>query len=188
MKVGRLDGLRDDELFGEKLEEIIMMQETAYRSAERLKRAFSPLLLLLYGSCIASLCTTMMVLTIVSRKHFNENMNNKTEFSGKAGGGQLLVKMIVSVWYTFFLIFSFSMLGTELTEASSSIADAVYETCWYNRPVNEQRLLMIVMLRSQRGAYLTATKFFVVNRASFAMAIESAYSYFTILRQFFASH
>ncbi|XP_053698492.1 uncharacterized protein LOC128745441 [Sabethes cyaneus] len=88
------------------------------------------------------------------------------------GDRALLIKMIVLVCYIFFQIFSYSMLGTELTDASSSIAEAVYKSRWYDRPVTEQRLLLLIMLRSQRGAYLTASDFFVVDRASFAMVNE----------------
>ncbi|XP_055523143.1 odorant receptor 22c-like [Wyeomyia smithii] len=169
MKASRLDELLESEIFGEKLEEIVRMQDVAYRSAKQLKKVLSPLLLLLYGTCVVSLCMTMMVLTIAR------------------GDRQLLTNMIILVWYIFFQIFSYSVLGTELMNASTSVADAVYRIHWYKRRIAEQRLLLIVMMRSQRGASLTATDFFIVNRASFGMALRSAFSYFTVLRQFYAS-
>ncbi|XP_058839802.1 odorant receptor 22c-like [Topomyia yanbarensis] len=167
MQIVQLDEFQEAEQFQEKLSEIVQMQGVAYRSAKELKTTLSSLLLLLYGACMLILCMTMMVLTIAS------------------GDTDLLSKMGVIVYFIFFQIFSFSMLGTELMTACSAIADAIYDTNWYKRSVPEQRNIQFVLMRSQRMATLTAANFFGVNRATFAMTIRSAFSYFTVLRQFY---
>ncbi|XP_058839797.1 odorant receptor 22c-like [Topomyia yanbarensis] len=173
MQIIRLDEFHEAQQFHEKLIEIVLMQGVAYRSllqkCQRIKTALSALMLLLYGTCMCILCMTMMVIAIAS------------------GDTDLLSKMGVIVYFIFFQIFSYSMLGTELMTASSSIADAVYATHWYKRSIPEQRNLLFVLKRSQRMATLTAANLFGVSRATFTMTIRSAFSYFTVLWQFYGT-
>ncbi|XP_055523144.1 uncharacterized protein LOC129717303 [Wyeomyia smithii] len=168
MEVERLDEFhQDDQQFERELARIVSMQHVAYSSATGLKSALSGLLLLLYGGCIVVLCMTMMVLTIASEDQ------------------QLLLKMGVILYYILFQIFSYSMLGTELMATSASVAEAVYNSRWHLRSAVERRNLLFVLIRSQRMATLTAAEFFSISRATFAMTIRSAFSYFTVLRQFY---
>ncbi|XP_058460481.1 odorant receptor 49b-like [Malaya genurostris] len=169
VQFARLDEFREVHQFQEKLVEIVHMQRVAYRSVTGVNSAISGLLLVIYGACVLILCMTMMVLTIAS------------------GDTDLLSRMGIVLVYIFFEIFPYSMMGTELMTASTSIADEVYGTRWHVRPVSEQRSLLFVLSRSQRMAKLTAENFFVVSRATFATTLQSAFSYFTVLRQFYGT-
>lgn len=107
-----------------------------------------------------------------------------------------LLMMSVALQYNVFLIFTFSMLGTELTEAVSfeqstiwtrpaplmnmsvasfqslSVSDAVYSIRWYEKSPAERRLLLFVQMRAQKQAAITAAKFFYLTRASFATVCD----------------
>lgn len=94
--------------------------------------------------------------------------------------------MVFVLQYTVFLIFAFSMLGTELMEEvgtyqmcchgflslenvfqSASISTAIYNTHWYERPVAERRLLLFMQMRSNRVVAISAAKFFHLTRSTF---------------------
>ncbi|XP_021694420.1 odorant receptor Or2 isoform X2 [Aedes aegypti] len=97
----------------------------------------------------------------------------------------VIASMIFVLQYTIFLIFSFSMLGAEVMEESARVSDAVYNSNWYMRMPAERRLLWFMKLRSDRPVGITAVKFFFVNRSTFAEAMKTAFSFFTIMRRFY---
>lgn len=105
----------------------------------------------------------------------------------------IIAMMLFVTSYQMFLVFSFSMLGTELTEAvislnklctmtffeafpisqqSSAISEAIYQYGWTERTPSEQKLLMFVQMRSQRRVAITVWKFFALGRASFSVVFN----------------
>ncbi|XP_055616528.1 uncharacterized protein LOC129762347 [Toxorhynchites rutilus septentrionalis] len=167
MKLNRLDDFKETDLYRQKLVDIILLQEVGYRSTKRMERVLNGMLLMLYIGCIVCLCLIMMVLTIAK------------------GDRELLIQMTIVLLYNLLIVFSYSMLGTELMDASVSIANAAYTTRWYDRTIPIQKAILIIMTRSQNQVALTAGKLFLVNRASFAMALRDAYSYYTVLGKFY---
>ncbi|XP_039452707.1 odorant receptor 43a-like, partial [Culex pipiens pallens] len=166
-QISELDGIENKNKFQEKLSFIVEIHEVAFRSCRRLETALFALLGYLYTSCIVQICYLMFIFSII-----------RDDLS-------LLSMMGIAVQYNIFLIFAFSMLGTELIEASLSVADEVYNVRWYERSPEERRLLLSIQMRSQIEASMTAGKFFCVNRATFAMAMKTAFSYFTVIHQFY---
>ncbi|XP_058813419.1 putative odorant receptor 71a [Topomyia yanbarensis] len=166
MEIAQLDDCKDAEDFKEKLATIVHHHEVCYRAARVVERALHPVLAMLYCFCIFGMCNIMFIIYTVD--------------------DYLLIAMESFVLnYTTFLIFSFSMLGTELMESSLSVSEAIYNTQWYTRSVNEQRLLLFMQMRSQRVVAISAGKFFNITRATFAGAMQSAFSYFTIIQRFY---
>ncbi|XP_055523149.1 odorant receptor 43a-like [Wyeomyia smithii] len=166
LTLSQLDDCSDENTFNEKLASIVQVHEVCYRSARLLERALSPVMAILYCFCIFQTCVIMFIVTAVD--------------------DYLLIGMMIFVLnYTVFLIFSFSMLGTELTEKSLSISDAVYNMKWYERSTSQQRLLLLIQRRSQKACTISAGNFFLITRATFAGAMQSAFSYFTIMRRFY---
>lgn len=53
--------------------------------------------------------------------------------------------------------------------SSSSIAEGVYNSNWYNGQSTIKKQLLLVMLRAQRPQYLTALKFSNVSLMSFTL-------------------
>nr|DAA80394.1 TPA_exp: odorant receptor 53 [Aedes aegypti] len=129
-------------------------------------KVLSPLLALWYCACIAQTCYLLFFISMV-----NDVV--------------VVASMIFVLQYVVFLIFSFSMLGAELMEESARVSDAIYNTQWYNRMAAERRLLLFMKMRADRPVGITAAKFFYVNRSTFAEAMKSAFSFFTIMQQFY---
>ncbi|XP_058460493.1 uncharacterized protein LOC131436058 [Malaya genurostris] len=166
MEIAELDNCLDEEAFKEKLIRIVHKHEICFKASRLLERVLSPVLGLLYIFCIMQMCFLMLIMYTVD-DHLQIGM------------------MIFVLNYILFLIFSFSMLGTELIESSASVSDAIYSSLWYKRPAKQRYLLLFVQMRSQKIVAITAGKFFNITRATFAGALQSAFSYFTIMQSFY---
>nr|XP_029722549.1 odorant receptor 49b-like [Aedes albopictus] len=120
---------------------------------------------LLYCSCIFQTCYIMFVVSVIDDLF-------------------LLASMAFVLQYTVFLILSFSMLGTELMDASSSISNAIYNTKWYEWPAPQRRLVFFMLMRSDRVVAISVAKFFHLSRSTFGVAMKTAFSYFTLMQRF----
>ncbi|KAL9693842.1 hypothetical protein quinque_013127 [Culex quinquefasciatus] len=167
LKILELDDCSTPKQFQEQLSIVVEMHERAFKSTRLLEQAISAMMSFLYLSFITIMCSMLLVFTVIQPDL----------------GFQLM--MSVALQYNVFLIFTFSMLGTELTEASLSVSDAVYSIRWYEKSPAERRLLLFVQMRAQKQAAITAAKFFYLTRASFATAIKKTFSYFTVILQFY---
>ncbi|XP_062538318.1 odorant receptor 67c-like [Armigeres subalbatus] len=168
-EISRLNDYKSPEVFKEQLGAIVEVHEVCFRSARRLESVLSPVMALLYCSCIFQICYVMFVVSMVDDL-------------------VLIASMAFVLQYTVFLIFSFSMLGTELVEASASVSDAIYNTKWYGRAAADSRLLLLMLMRSNRVVAITAAKFFYLNRSTFGVTLKTAFSYFTLMRRVFGAN
>ncbi|XP_038104639.1 odorant receptor Or2 [Culex quinquefasciatus] len=167
MRIRCLDEFKETEKFHVELTNLIDVQELANRSARKMENFLSELVLYLFGVCICVLCAIMLVLSMSNVDH------------------QLLLSMGIALWYVLFQLFSYSMLGTALITASTSVAEAIYETKWYERINSEQRNILFVLMRSQKMVPLTVGKSLTVHRATFGAVLRSAFSYYSVLRQLY---
>ncbi|XP_062705827.1 putative odorant receptor 71a [Aedes albopictus] len=149
-EIGRLNECKNPVLFKLQLATIVELHEVCYRSARRLERVLSPAMALLYCSCIFQTCYIMFVVSVIDDLF-------------------LLASMAFVLQYTVFLILSFSMLGTELMDASSSISNAIYNTKWYEWPAPQRRLVFFMLMRSDRVVAISAAKFFHLSRSTFGV-------------------
>ncbi|XP_065080113.1 putative odorant receptor 85e [Ochlerotatus camptorhynchus] len=166
MEIARLNDYKDPVAFKEQLAVIAEVHEVCFRSARRLESVLSPVMALLYCSCIFQTCYLMFIVSVIDDLF-------------------LLASMVFLLQYTVFLIFAFSMLGTELMEESASISTAIYNTQWYERAAAERRLLLFMQMRSNRVVAISAAKFFYLTRSTFGRAMRTAFSFFTIMQQFY---
>ncbi|EAT37618.1 AAEL010410-PA [Aedes aegypti] len=166
LEIARLDQYTDPNQFTERLASIVSTHEVCFKCARCLENVLNPLLALWYCTCIVQTCYLLFVVSMI------DDM-------------VVIASMIFVLQYTIFLIFSFSMLGAELMEESARVSDAVYNSNWYMRMPAERRLLWFMKLRSDRPVGITAVKFFYVNRSTFAEAMKTAFSLFTIMRRFY---
>ncbi|XP_058118559.1 odorant receptor 49b-like [Anopheles ziemanni] len=148
------------------IENFVSLHDCTLRCASALEEILSGQMLFLYTSTIFSLCLLMTVISVA----FNDT--------------HLMICMLVVINYCMFQTFCFAMLGTELIEESSSVADAIFHSSWYTRSHLEQRDLAFVLFRAQRPVKLTAAKLFIVTRVSFAQVLKQAYTIFTLMSQF----
>ncbi|XP_023703723.2 odorant receptor coreceptor-like [Cryptotermes secundus] len=87
---------------------------------------------------------------------------------------------------------SYSMLETGLTcwfasrlsMQSEMVGEGVYNSVWYDKPIDVQHSLKFIIMRSQRPVALSIGPFGTLSMNLFATILNSAYSYFTVLTQF----
>lgn len=96
-EISRLDGFAKWDPFRDQFAKVANAHNVAFRCAQRLESVLSPVLAMLYCSCVFQTCYVLFVASVVEDP-------------------MVIASMIFILQYTTFLIFSFSMLGTELME------------------------------------------------------------------------
>lgn len=166
-----------------------------HRNALCLETVLSPVMFILYCTFVTKVCAMMLLVTIVWSSFLNQTITKKMMICNflQVDDFFIIAMMLFVTSYQMFLVFSFSMLGTELTEAvislnklctmtffeafpisqqSSAISEAIYQCGWTERTPSEQKLLMFVQMRSQRRVAITVWKFFALGRASFSVVFN----------------
>jgi hypothetical protein len=76
----------------------------------------------------------------------------------------------------------------QIIDSSEGIAEAIYEINWYEiKDLKLRKELLLIMMRSQNASKLTAGKFSVVCLESFKFMLNTAYSYFTLLKAVYST-
>ncbi|XP_038221992.1 odorant receptor 67c-like [Zerene cesonia] len=79
-------------------------------------------------------------------------------------------------------ILMISVFGENIMRESSKIGQSAYICKWYNMDQKSKKIILLLMLRSNKPQMLTAYKFSVISYQSFTKIISTSWSYFTILR------
>lgn len=69
------------------------------------------------------------------------------------------------------LNFTLCYYADKLTEEASGIADAMYNTDWYEMPAQQQKLLLLPICRSQKLIQLTGGGFYTYSLQNFARIV-----------------
>ncbi|KAF3054424.1 Odorant receptor 050 [Nylanderia fulva] len=77
--------------------------------------------------------------------------------------------------------FIFCFVGEYLSAKSKSIGDAVYESLWYNKTAAECRILLFVILRSQKRLTITAGNVVDLSLEGFTSVMKASASYMSVL-------
>ncbi|KAH0956626.1 OrV8 [Eciton burchellii] len=77
--------------------------------------------------------------------------------------------------------FVFCFAGEYLSTKSKSIGDAAYEAVWYDLSTNECRILLLVILRSQKRLTITAGKITDLTLEAFTTVMKASASYISLL-------
>ncbi|XP_011694612.1 PREDICTED: odorant receptor 82a-like [Wasmannia auropunctata] len=78
-------------------------------------------------------------------------------------------------------VFILCFAGEFLSAKSRSISDAVYETLWYDMPTTNSRILLFVILRSQKRLTITAGKVVDLTLEGFTSIMKASASYVSVL-------
>nr|CAD7263208.1 unnamed protein product [Timema shepardi] len=76
----------------------------------------------------------------------------------------------------------FCFYGTELTFQSTQMSDSIYSSEWYSCSGSVKKNVQIVLMRAQSPVVLTAGRFGVLSLQTFTKLVQTAYSYFAVLR------
>uniref|UniRef100_A0AAU6NDF5 Odorant receptor n=1 Tax=Mythimna loreyi TaxID=667449 RepID=A0AAU6NDF5_9NEOP len=90
---------------------------------------------------------------------------------------------LLTVLNAMITIFLLTLSGQFLCDTSSEIADAAYQSYWYESNEKVKKLILIIIIRAQRPSYLTALGFSELTLRSFSKIISSAWTYFSLLIQ-----
>ncbi|EFN78840.1 Putative odorant receptor 13a [Harpegnathos saltator] len=78
-------------------------------------------------------------------------------------------------------IFIICFAGEFLSAKSKSISDALYETLWYNMSPSDSRILLFMILRSQKRLTITAGKVIDLTLEGFTTIMKASASYVSVL-------
>ncbi|XP_018401474.1 PREDICTED: odorant receptor 4-like [Cyphomyrmex costatus] len=97
---------------------------------------------------------------------------------GKSG---LLIQSIVPYIAVTLEAFVFCFAGEYLSTKSKSISDAAYETLWYDLSTSECRILLLIIVRSQKRLTITAGKVMDLTLEGFTSVMKASASYMSVL-------
>ncbi|XP_011302250.1 odorant receptor 22c [Fopius arisanus] len=78
-------------------------------------------------------------------------------------------------------LFMECLLGQRLMDHSLSIQEHIGNAEWYYSSVKSQKMLSLLLMRSQLPCTLTAGKFLIMNLETFNLIVRTSASYFTVL-------
>ncbi|XP_072750037.1 odorant receptor 13a-like [Anoplolepis gracilipes] len=78
-------------------------------------------------------------------------------------------------------VFILCSAGEFLSAKSKSISDAVYNSLWYNMPPSNSRILLFIILRSQKRLTITAGKVVDLTLEGFTSIMKASASYVSVL-------
>ncbi|KAG5669908.1 hypothetical protein PVAND_000198 [Polypedilum vanderplanki] len=96
------------------------------------------------------------------------------------------VSMLIYVFYItsyFIMLFNYALCGNTLINASTKIQQTIYEFPWYQCDVKVRKMLLMMIIRSQRPVNLKVP-FFEVNLQTFSTILRVFSSFFTLAKTF----
>uniref|UniRef100_A0A2A4J2I8 Odorant receptor n=1 Tax=Heliothis virescens TaxID=7102 RepID=A0A2A4J2I8_HELVI len=100
------------------------------------------------------------------------------------GGLAETIANMLTVLNAVFTIFLLSLSGQFLCDTSSEVADAAYESYWYESDC-KVKLILFIIIRAQRPSHLSALGFSQLTLKSFSKIMSSAWTYFSLLIQMY---
>ncbi|XP_011694617.1 PREDICTED: odorant receptor 13a-like [Wasmannia auropunctata] len=95
------------------------------------------------------------------------------------------IRMLVKTLFFYIAItleaFIFCFAGEYLSNKSQTIGNAVYESVWYTLKPRDCRILLFVIMRSQRRLTITAGKFLDLSLEGFTNSLKASASYISVL-------
>ncbi|GAB1863033.1 Odorant receptor [Camponotus japonicus] len=128
--------------------------------------SFIALLQFVWNSFVSCCLGFMIVIS------FDMNMENK---SG------VFTQFIIPYLAVSAEAFIFCFAGEYLSTKSRSISDAAYETVWYDLSISECRILLFLILRSQKRLPITAGKIMDLTLESYTTVMKASASYISVL-------
>ncbi|XP_024879255.1 odorant receptor 22c-like isoform X2 [Temnothorax curvispinosus] len=93
----------------------------------------------------------------------------------------MLIQFIIPYLAVTIEAFVFCFAGEYLSTKSRAIGDAAYEAVWYDLSISECRILLFVILRSQKRLTITAGKIIDLTLEGFTTIMKASASYISVL-------
>ncbi|XP_045467047.1 odorant receptor 49b-like [Harmonia axyridis] len=98
-----------------------------------------------------------------------KNMLNSNNFLNYVYALSLLIQLFILYWY-----------GQKLLDENESISNAIYMSKWYCEDIKSQRLILLLMQRSQKPLGLMIGPIGIVQLEKFLMILKTVYTIFTV--------
>ncbi|XP_075985872.1 odorant receptor 67c-like [Anticarsia gemmatalis] len=72
--------------------------------------------------------------------------------------------------------------GDMLMRSSTEISETVYKCQWYKADGDAKKIILLIMIRSQKACKLTAWNFMDLNLGAFTRILSTSWSYFALLK------
>ncbi|XP_071569016.1 odorant receptor 13a-like [Temnothorax nylanderi] len=92
-----------------------------------------------------------------------------------------LVKTVIAYFSIIMEVFFICFAGEYLGLKGNLIARATYETPWYNLPSNQSKIIIFILLRSQKRLAITAGKMMDMSFETFTSIMKASVSYISVL-------
>ncbi|KAL0134001.1 hypothetical protein PUN28_001125 [Cardiocondyla obscurior] len=93
----------------------------------------------------------------------------------------VLVKTVLAYLGIMCEPFVICLAGEHLSFKSKLIADATYESLWYELPSRQNKIIIFMIMRSQRRLAITAGKMMDVSFETFTNIMKASISYISVL-------
>ncbi|XP_053667446.1 odorant receptor 13a [Anopheles marshallii] len=147
-----------------KLKQIILKHKSNLSLIDQLEDGFSFYLMVQFLTSSIVVCVVLYNLTIVFG--WNEDTIKTVTYLPGA-----ILQLYIFCWY-----------AQNITEEASLVADHIYNIPWYLSDPALQKTILTLMVKAQKPAGVTASKFYMVTLQSFQRITSTSYSYFTLLQ------
>ncbi|XP_055632842.1 putative odorant receptor 83c [Toxorhynchites rutilus septentrionalis] len=151
---------RDEQMIHRKLLEICVMHQELISYEEGLDSTYGTIVFVQVISSVACLVLSLFI----------------TYMTRNIGIAFFLVAAV-------FQLFEFCLLGTTLTVKNDHIELAIYDTCWYKLCTEEQKMMSLVLFRSQNAVEMTIGGVALLNMETFVEIMKTIYSSFAMMVQ-----
>ncbi|XP_077261627.1 odorant receptor 4-like [Temnothorax americanus] len=165
-EVGYKDINRTNESFFTGMAKIIRKHQSIINLSEKIENLYSYIALLQFTSNTLMICSLgFLIVTAI----------------GSPDASEKIVRSLLFYAVTNLEAFIFCFAGEYLSNKSKAIGNAAYNSAWYDMKAKDSRVLLFIILRSQRQLQLTAGKMAVLSLEYFTTIMKASGSYLSVL-------
>ncbi|XP_011878577.1 PREDICTED: odorant receptor 4-like isoform X2 [Vollenhovia emeryi] len=90
--------------------------------------------------------------------------------------------LLIHIGLTVLILSVLGYQGQKIIDSSEKVFESAYNSEWYSMPVASRKLLIMMMMRSERPSILRMGKFVVLSYVTFNTVLRTSSSYFMLLR------
>ncbi|XP_028044960.2 odorant receptor 4 [Monomorium pharaonis] len=165
-EVGSIDIEKKRDSFVTVMTEIIRKHQKIINLSENIENLYSYIALLQFTSNTVMICSLgFLIVTAI----------------GSPDATEQIVRSLLFYAVTNIEAFIFCFAGEYLSNKSKAIGNAAYNSTWYNMRAKDNRILLFIILRSQRQLKFTAGKMADLSLEYFTNIMKASGSYLSVL-------
>ncbi|XP_024891693.1 odorant receptor 4-like isoform X2 [Temnothorax curvispinosus] len=165
-EVGSKDNEKTHDSFVTVITKIVRKHQKIINLSENIENLYSYIALVQFLSNTVMICSIgFLVVTAI----------------GSPNASVKIVRSLLFYAVTNLEAFIFCFSGEYLSNKSKAIGNAAYNSAWYDMKAKDRRVLLFIILRSQRQLQFTAGKMAVLSLEYFTTIIKASGSYLSVL-------